>query len=238
MVDYNPHITGQYNPLYVLNNQGFLIAQYDFCSCFFLLLSGKDCWAYMDSFGQSWQQSKPHFSSHWHTPYKTISSVTSVGRMLQRFRPVLFKMFVCWASAENAIILSISPFPNKHPQTGTSQKPTTAMIQRIDFPTSFITRSKNQGQRWLLWGRPQRKAFKKTASWLQQKLRHRWSLFVGNITPKRCIPTNFPVLIHIHWKGLRPMRSLRRSRLLQGAIPPTIQVSCLLPEGKWLKEII
>lgn len=190
----------------------------------------------MDSFGQSWQQSKPHFSSHWHTPYKTISSVTSVGRMLQRFRPVLFKMFVCWASAENAITLSISPFPNKHPQSGTSQKPTTAMIQRIDFPTSFITRSKNQGQRWLLAG-PRGRPWKKQQPGYSQQLRHRWSLFVGNITPKRCIPTNFPVLIHIHWKGLRLMHSLRRS-LLQGAIPPTIQVSCLLPEGKWLKEII
>lgn len=132
----------------------------------------------MDSFGQSWQQSKPHFSSHWHTPYKTISSVTSVGRMLQRFRPVLFKMFVCWASAENAITLSISPFPNKHPQSGTSQKPTTAMIQRIDFPTSFITRSKNQGQRWLLAG-PRGRPWKKTATWLQPAAKASLKLICG-----------------------------------------------------------
>lgn len=87
------------------------------------------------------------------------------------------------------------------------------------------------------WQAPEEGLEKKQQPGYSQQLRHRWSLFVGNITLKRCIPTNFPVLIHIHWKGLRLMHSLRRS-LLQGAIPPTIQVSCLLPEGKWLKEII
>ena len=72
-------------------------------------------------------------------------------------------------------------------------------------------------------------------------------LLVENVTLKQCRKANPRVgsLFTNEFYGPHPHplkrpatdAGLRGSRLLQGAIPQTVKVSCLLPEGKWLKEI-